>query len=163
MHPRNPAEVDLNLLFQATPQLLETRSGNPAKKEDLQHSEPPILKSQYSVDTIVPDNAAGADGTNDAEGTHIQLATCKWCTAVVKLVATKSKEKQGEARQEIAQLEKVMDGCPTLRQMQGKMSRLERALDRSRHDAWALTRALVDGTETTAENENRAPANNGTH
>lgn len=161
MHPRNPAEVEFNSLFQPAHQLLENRSGDPAEKEDLNSTEIPALKSQSYADTIIP--AAGVDGTKDAEAARIQLATCKWCTAVVKLVATKSKEKQGEARQEIAQLEKLMDGCPTLRQIQMKVLRLERGVERLRHDAWALTRALMDGTETTAEIENQAPANNGIH
>ncbi|KAK5192615.1 hypothetical protein LTR99_009631 [Exophiala xenobiotica] len=163
MHPQIPAEVVLKSLFPPALQLLENRSGNLEKKEDPQHSETPDLQTQSYADTIIPGTAAGVDGTNDAEGAPIQLATCKWCTSVVKLVATKSKEKQSEARQEIAQLEKLMDGCPLLRQLQGKILRLEQNLDTLRHDALALTRALRDDTETTADNENQTPASNGTH
>lgn len=96
-------------------------------------------------DTIVPIVA----GKAECEG-----ATCRWCTAVVKLVGTKSKEIQNEARWEVARLEEAMDADAKLRDLHREMMDKEEQLDILRHCAWKRANFLLDGKA--AENESPA-------
>lgn len=116
--------------------ILATRSNIPAEREKYKHMAFPIRQRRSSTDrTIVPIGA---------EEVRLQGAPCLWCTAVLKTVATKSKEIQGEARKEISDLEHQMDASAELRQMQRDIASKEQELDDLRHDAWRLARVLMD-------------------
>lgn len=98
----------------------------------------PIRQQRNPDDPIVPIGAGEV---------RLQGAECKWCTAVLRMVATKSKEIQKEARREIAQLEQIMDDDSGLRKMQKAIMEKERELDDLRHDAWRKSRALLDDSK----------------
>ncbi len=73
------------------------------------------------------------------ENTHPNHpADCKWCTAVLKLEATKSKEIQQQAQKEIEKLEDAINTNPKTRTLQEKIEALERELASVRNDAWKL-------------------------
>ncbi|KAI1609094.1 hypothetical protein EDD37DRAFT_612395 [Exophiala viscosa] len=100
-------------------------------------------------------------GRSSTEGTMVafvtsevvcEVAKCRWCTAVIKLVATKSKEIQNEARLEVARLEAAMDSDAKLRNLHRDMRDKEEQLDILRHNAWKMATRLMD--EESAENEN---------
>ena len=62
------------------------------------------------------------------------LADCKWCTQILKLEATKSKEIQSEAHKEIAKLEKRLNADSEMKQMKMDIEALEQRLARLRAD-----------------------------
>lgn len=76
---------------------------------------------------------------------------------MLKTVATKSKEIQGDARKEISDLDHQMNSSAELRQMQRDIATKEKELDDLRHDAWRLARVLVDEKdEKDGEGENQS-------
>ncbi|KAK4946075.1 hypothetical protein LTR10_014877 [Elasticomyces elasticus] len=83
-----------------------------------------------------------------------EVATCRWCTAVIKLVGTKSKEIQDEARSEVARLEAAMDGDAKLRNLRRELKEKEEQLDILRHNAWKMAASLMD--RKAPENENNS-------
>jgi len=84
--------------------------------------------------------------TNDASKRQSsRTADCKWCTAVLKLVATKSKEIQQQAREEIAELEKKMDADRELTTMRIAIEILEKDLARLKTELWEIR--LAKGME----------------
>ncbi|KAJ9636136.1 uncharacterized protein PV06_04253 [Exophiala oligosperma] len=146
----HPVGLDSSLTASHTPSIglsgnvLGTRSGNPLEKHVVEPTKIPVKTRQSSADTIVP---VGGDSTYDAAKTHDQTAPCKWCTAVIKIVALKSREVQGEARREIAELEGIMDGNPALRQLQRDIMHVEKELDVLRRHAWEMARGFLNGVE----------------
>ncbi|KAL6245992.1 hypothetical protein RBB50_007145 [Rhinocladiella similis] len=165
----HPIGLDTSLTASCAPSIelaeniLGTRSGNPVEKQvngEAEHTKTPTKKRRSSADTIV---AVGGDSTYDPTRTHDQSAPCKWCTAVIKIVALKSREVQGEARREVAELEGFMDGNPSLRQLQRDIMNVEKELDTLRQQAWEMARAFLDSVEKSAGGEHQAPAINGSH
>ncbi|KIW11077.1 hypothetical protein PV08_10376 [Exophiala spinifera] len=146
--------------------ILRFRSGNSVENQvngEEEHTKTPIRKRHSSSDTIVPMVCVGGDGTHEARETYDQSALCKWCTAVMKIVALKSREVQGEARREVAQLEGIMDGNPALRQLQRDIMNVERELDVLRQQAWEMARAILESVEKSVDGEHQAPAMNDSH
>ena len=73
------------------------------------------------------------------ENSHPNVtADCQWCTAVLKLVATKSKEIQQQASKEIEELEDKINANPQARKLKEKIEALERELISVCNEAWEL-------------------------
>ncbi|KIY02712.1 uncharacterized protein Z520_01177 [Fonsecaea multimorphosa CBS 102226] len=86
-------------------------------------------------DTVAP---AAADEV-------LQGEPCKWCTAVLRLVATKSKEMQKLAREEIAEVERKIGDDAELKKMHEEIADREQELNGMRHDAWRKATVLMGG------------------
>jgi len=95
----------------------------------------PIRQQRKTEDPVVPIGAGEL---------RMQGAECKWCTAVLKLVATKSKEIQKQARAEIVELEKRMSADLQLSKMHADIANKEKELDALRHRAWQKARSLME-------------------
>ncbi|KIW28418.1 uncharacterized protein PV07_08085 [Cladophialophora immunda] len=79
---------------------------------------------------------------------------CKWCTAVLRLAATKSKEMQKLAQTEIAEVERKMSEDSELRKMHKEIADREQELNRMRHSAWRKATAMMDDlVDKNAKNE----------
>src|SRR5882757_6281185 len=87
-HPKDLTKSEARL---STEHILATRSNIPAEREKYKHMAFPIRQQRTPDDPIVPIGAGEV---------RLQGTPCKWCTAVLKMVATKSKEIQKEARRE---------------------------------------------------------------
>ncbi|OAP58719.1 hypothetical protein AYL99_07809 [Fonsecaea erecta] len=86
-----------------------------------------------------------------------QKPCCKWCTAVLRLAATKSKEMQKLAREEMAEVEKKMGDDAELRKMREEIASREQELDRMRHRAWRKCTVLMGGlVEKSGEDETQS-------
>ncbi|EXJ85647.1 hypothetical protein A1O1_06013 [Capronia coronata CBS 617.96] len=116
--------------------ILGTRSNLPAEGENQQRATFSVRQRRSSTETtIVPGGSARR---------QVPSAPCPWCTAILKTVATKSKEIHEEARKEIDRLEEKMDISPGLRQMQREIQDKEHELDDLRHVAWKKAKDLLD-------------------
>ena len=128
-----------------TEHILATRSGNADLRETYKHKILPTGQQRKLKDSVMP------IGTGEVP---VHLAPCKWCTAVLKLVATKSKEIQKKARVEIEELEKQMDGNAELKKMHEEIENKEKEMDALRHGAWKRARRLTD-METNGDSDKR--------
>ncbi|KAJ9611253.1 hypothetical protein H2200_004436 [Cladophialophora chaetospira] len=73
------------------------------------------------------------------ENSHPHItADCKWCSAVLKLVGTKSKEIQQQAHKEIVELEDKFNANPQGGKFKETIEWLERELTKMRNAAWEL-------------------------
>ncbi|OAG39639.1 hypothetical protein AYO21_06107 [Fonsecaea monophora] len=76
---------------------------------------------------------------------------CKWCTAVLRLTATKSKEMQKLAQKDIADVERKMGDNAELRKMHEDIATKEQELNRLKHDAWTKATLLMGDSIDRAE------------
>jgi hypothetical protein len=84
---------------------------------------------------------------NDASKSQASPMTdCKWCTLVLKLVATKSKEIQAQASKELKELEQRMNADQELVAMRMGIEALEKKLAEMRSQLWGIRLANdIDG------------------
>ncbi|OCT47617.1 hypothetical protein CLCR_03731 [Cladophialophora carrionii] len=82
---------------------------------------------------IVQHNAAQLRDSHPA-----LAADCEWCTAVLKLAATKSKEIQQQARTDIAEMEEKFNTDAKLKELHTKIQALETEVIGMRNQAWEL-------------------------
>ncbi|KIW87443.1 uncharacterized protein Z519_12079 [Cladophialophora bantiana CBS 173.52] len=131
-HPRHLIKAEPSLSSPNTPTPL---SCNSDQCEQHIHTGLPDPQEPVPNNLIVPPAAGEA---------RLQGEPCKWCTAVLKLVATKSKETQQVARKEIAEVERTMGGDIELRKMHEKIADKARELNAMRHNAWRRATMLMD-------------------
>jgi len=130
-HPKDLTNSETALSHE---HILATRSNIPVERQKFKHMAFPTRQRRSSTDPIVPIGAGEV---------RLQGAPCLWCTAVLKMVATKSKEIQKEAHREIVDLEHTMDSNPELRKMRKDITEKEKRLDDLRHDAWRIARVFA--------------------
>ncbi|EXJ84883.1 hypothetical protein A1O3_05558 [Capronia epimyces CBS 606.96] len=140
-HPKDLLRSETQATFE---HILATRSNLPAEGENHPTAISVRQRRSSTETTIVP----GGAGRPRSQG-----APCLWCTAVLKTVATKSKEIHQDARREIAGLEQKMDTSPSLREIQREIMDKEKELDNLRHIAWRKASDLMDGETGKGEDE----------
>ncbi|KIX07191.1 uncharacterized protein Z518_01844 [Rhinocladiella mackenziei CBS 650.93] len=134
-HPKSRSQSETCLAHEHA---LATLSNAPASTKLYKPIGSTLLQRRSSTDsTIVPIDA----GEIRPEG-----IPCLWCSTVLKMVATKSKEIQKEASKTIVHLENKMDGNAELRNIQRKIMDKETELDILRRDAWRRASTLMGGT-----------------
>ncbi|EXJ73187.1 uncharacterized protein A1O5_02947 [Cladophialophora psammophila CBS 110553] len=131
-HPTHLTKAEPALSCENTP---ATRSCSSDQREQHIHTGLPGRQEPTPYNSIAPAAAGEA---------QLQGEACKWCTAVLRLVATKSKEMQKVARKEIAEVERTMGEDAELRKMHGKIADKEHELNAMRHDAWRKAAMLMD-------------------
>jgi hypothetical protein len=125
------------------------------------------LNPQYAIEDLYPltrcpngkpkpseqivDDLRVLDGKNGAK--HM-TGICKWCTAVLKLVATKSKEIQKQSHVEIAELEKKMDADDQVRDTRKEAKEVERQLDMLRAKVWMRANHLLQEVKPAVDKSN---------
>lgn len=70
----------------------------------------------------------------------VPVASCPWCTTVIKSSATKSKEVQAKAQKALNELEETMDANTELRALQKEVQDKTHELNLLKHAAWTLLR-----------------------
>ncbi|KIW69453.1 hypothetical protein PV04_05330 [Phialophora macrospora] len=110
--------------------------GNASKWE---HCDRPQPWGRLSCGKLIVQHTAGQSGNP-----RPALATdCEWCTTVLKLAATKSKEIQQQARTNIAEMEEKFNANDKLKGVYKTIQLLETAVSGLRDKAWEMRLANV--------------------
>ncbi|KAG9770298.1 hypothetical protein ABEF93_007442 [Exophiala dermatitidis] len=132
-HSKDSLKSEVSATFE---HILASRSNLPVDVENQPLNAHPVRRQRSSTEgTIVPSGA----GNLRPRG-----AQCLWCGAVLKMVATKSKEVHEIARRQIASLEQKMDTSFDLRELQREIMDQEKMLDDLRHSAWLKAREVME-------------------
>lgn len=119
--------------------VLTTRSNIPDEKGCSKGVTISVRSRRSSSDcTITPASVT-------ALGTH--GTACPWCTLIIKLAATKSKQLQKELRLKIAELETKMDTNHELRRMQQDIMNKAKEMYDMRSKAWNEILSTIAGKD----------------
>lgn len=141
-HPTDVLESETEATFE---HVLATRSNSPAEDENQKPTPFPNRQRRSSTKTTIVPGGPGRQ--------RLLADPCPWCTAVLKTVASKSKEVHEDARRDIAGLEQKMDTSPELREIHKEIMDREKQLDALRQVAWRKAKCLLDGKNDETKGE----------
>lgn len=96
----------------------------------------PAPRRRSSTDTtIVPEKKLAVRSRGEC---------CPWCTAVLKTVATKSKDVQKGAQGTITKLEEAMNQDAEWKGMQQDIAERMKDVDKMKHVAWRKAREIME-------------------
>ena len=132
-HPIKPTKSPMAKSFE---HILKTQTNRPMDMESPKHKASAVPQERSSTETtVVP---------SDADDNESQRSSCSWCTTVLKLVSTRFKEVQGEARNSLYELEAMMKTSPEWLDVQNEIKLKNQELAEMKQHAWNMSQALVN-------------------